>query len=416
MLVSRVKYEKLKELNFTPKSLMYVEPEINCEVKDINEVAEINPLIRKFDIKNYEGDFVEYVELSSVDRETGQIVQMKTVPRDKLSTRARFITKKGDILIPLIQVDKFVPTLIEKDNTIVSDNYAVIVPKCENEYIYSVFWNEYVVSQIKGKYQGAAMSRLNVSGLKTVRIPWPSENERILNVKGNEERLGKLLNIKNKKNLDIDKVNKVFKDIFKVDINNNTSYKKINYPMLSNETWIASSFLVEELKLPKNEEFSLMSLEEVCEDITLGINTSKYKGGEVYIPMIKPVNISDYIINGPFKEDEIDLNKALDKADYKVKENDILVRIRGNVGMAALVEKKYEGIVYNDFQLRLRADTSKIDVKYLWCFLNSYIGQKQIADYAKGGTMSYINQKDIQKIKIIVPSIDRQREILNKII
>ena len=98
-----------------------------------------------------------------------------------------------------------------------------------------------------------------------------------------------------------------------------------------------------------------------------------------------------------------------------LRRNQLLLSIRGTLGKAALVPKEAEGAVASSQIAVLEADESKVIPEYLLRLLSSDPVRDQVD---RAGTGSYIRQislEAIQDLRVIVPSLSRQKETLERV-
>lgn len=110
------------------------------------------------------------------------------------------------------------------------------------------------------------------------------------------------------------------------------------------------------------------------------------------------------------------MSEELKNSSHEVFENDILI-IRSNgsrdlVGKCALVPKLQERYAYASFLIRMKV-SEKVLPEYLVRFMNSSMARVQMFNKAKSSSGIYnINSKELGDIKICVPPIEEQKQIL----
>ena len=130
-------------------------------------------------------------------------------------------------------------------------------------------------------------------------------------------------------------------------------------------------------------------------------------------PVLRIPNIGDGIIE--FSDLKY-LSEEIDNTSHEVFENDILV-IRSNgsrnlVGRCALVPKLDRKYAYASFLIRLKV-SNRVLPQYLVYFLNSSIARIQLFSKAKSSSgIHNINSKELGAIKIKIPSLKEQKQIL----
>ena len=99
---------------------------------------------------------------------------------------------------------------------------------------------------------------------------------------------------------------------------------------------------------------------------------------------------------------------------YSLKNEDLVFnRVNGsveNVGKCALISDLREETVFESNIMRVRVDTSKVDIKFLFTYLCSDTVRTQIKEKARVANQASVNQTDIRSILIPLPNIELQRK------
>lgn len=160
------------------------------------------------------------------------------------------------------------------------------------------------------------------------------------------------------------------------------------------------------------EKWEDTTLSEIVSGLKYGSSEKsdyEYKG----TPILRILNIGDGVID--FSDLKY-MSEELKNSSHEVFEDDILI-IRSNgsrdlVGKCALVPKLQERYAYASFLIRVKV-TEKVLPEYLVRFINSSMARAQMFDKAKSSLGIYnINSKELGAIKICVPSIEEQKQIL----
>lgn len=160
------------------------------------------------------------------------------------------------------------------------------------------------------------------------------------------------------------------------------------------------------------EKWEDTTLSEIVSGLKYGSSEKsdyEYKG----TPILRIPNIGDGIID--FSDLKY-MSEELKNSSHEVFEDDILI-IRSNgsrdlVGKCALVPKLQERYAYASFLIRVKV-TEKVLPEYLVRFINSSMARAQMFDKAKSSSgIHNINSKELGAIKICVPSIEEQKQIL----
>ena len=128
-------------------------------------------------------------------------------------------------------------------------------------------------------------------------------------------------------------------------------------------------------------------------------------------PIVNPVNMAKhrlFVADGPFLNDE----ECGRLSRYRMKNGDILLGRKGDVGRAVLVTPEYEGFIVGSDIIRLRLINSEIRPDYLYYFLVAPRTRAWITRHASGTTMPGINEQLLKSIEIPILSQKEQLEIV----
>lgn len=119
------------------------------------------------------------------------------------------------------------------------------------------------------------------------------------------------------------------------------------------------------------------------------------------------------ILSGGFVDesnlDGIDFENYRSKAT--IKKNDIVVSSRGSF-RAGLVGSGTKNIIAASSVYILRLKNKDIRPEYLMIYLNSSHGQKQLIESSTGVAIKSIKKNDLENIKVIVPTLEKQEKII----
>lgn len=109
---------------------------------------------------------------------------------------------------------------------------------------------------------------------------------------------------------------------------------------------------------------------------------------------------------GVKKEDVERLSK------YSLIENDIVFSRVGSVDRRAIVSKEEEGWLFSGRCLRVRVTSELVNPLYLSYYFGLSSFKKYIRNIAVGATMPSINTKILSDIKVLLPDLERQNEVI----
>jgi restriction endonuclease S subunit len=109
-----------------------------------------------------------------------------------------------------------------------------------------------------------------------------------------------------------------------------------------------------------------------------------------------------------------EMKKAL--GNCFVKENDFLISRSGTIGIVSIVSKNIEGFAFGSFMIKFSLkENSNIDRHFLLYYLNSSLLIKLIEREKIGAIQGNITIPAIKNFPLILPSLERQKEISNHI-
>ncbi|MBU1811179.1 MAG: restriction endonuclease subunit S [Candidatus Omnitrophica bacterium] len=157
-------------------------------------------------------------------------------------------------------------------------------------------------------------------------------------------------------------------------------------------------------------DWEMVELGKVCKPEYGFTERAKEKGD------VRFVRITDIGQDGKLINDEkkyIDLTATAKK--YLLKKGDVLVaRTGATFGKTMMFNEDYEA-VFASFLIRLVFLSKKITPDYYWVFAQSQSYWDQANSLMTGGGQPQFNGNAIKKIKLPMPSIDSQREIVAQV-
>ena len=147
-----------------------------------------------------------------------------------------------------------------------------------------------------------------------------------------------------------------------------------------------------------------------------GLNYSEKSTGDI----VTIVGVKDFL-----EDFSPNLDKLADiridgnlSESYKLKSGDILV-VRSNgsanlVGRFIYIDKLLKDTSYSGFTIRIRANSEKINSKYLCYCLRTESVRNAITKDPKGANIKSVNQTMLSCISVPIPPIEEQLKIINK--
>ncbi|HKL13586.1 MAG TPA: hypothetical protein VJ907_08275 [Halanaerobiales bacterium] len=201
-----------------------------------------------------------------------------------------------------------------------------------------------------------------------------------------------------------EKIDLVFKDYFKIedDIEDIIKTEQFNG---EESTSKFKDHLNKKLKgVNKNR---IYELEKVTRDILSGLQHRDLdKIEDKFLIKGKHITIMDVL------DDKKGLNNTNEFKKRTIKSNDILLRIKGQIGPAVLITEKEQDMYYYNDLVRIRVDFDQIIPQYLCLYLNSYIGKYFLNKFSKSKSMNYINIGSVKEVPILTPMMIDQWKIV----
>jgi type I restriction enzyme M protein len=182
-IVSKIEqYEKIiagaKQVVENYKPQIDIKPE--WEMVELSKIAEVND--KSVDPIEAFGDTdFCYIDISSVENETGKISFNNIIPTKDAPSRAKRVIKTGDILLstvrPNLKAFAFIQNLPEK--CLASTGFAVITvnSNTNSKYLYYCLFNEFVLNQMYDRMGKGSYPSINQTDVNALKIPMPHLSE-----------------------------------------------------------------------------------------------------------------------------------------------------------------------------------------------------------------------------------------------
>ena len=116
---------------------------------------------------------IEYVEIADVKEMEG-IVRTTHYKFSEAPSRARRITKNGDIILSTVRTYLKAVALVKQEGLIVSTGFAVLRPKdCNQEYISYLLRSDYFLGEVSRRSFGISYPSITTDALLSIEIPIP---------------------------------------------------------------------------------------------------------------------------------------------------------------------------------------------------------------------------------------------------
>ena len=132
------------------------------------------------------------------------------------------------------------------------------------------------------------------------------------------------------------------------------------------------------------------------------------------IPLVNPMHIKGGKIV-PKLSYSVSVEKRNSLPNYILKEGDVIMGRRGEMGRAALVTQKESGWMCGTGSLYLRPFKDCLFSPYLDYYLRSAKAKEVLKENASGTTMRNLNKRIVNNLSIPIPPIDEQKKIVQEI-
>lgn len=336
-------------------------------------------------IKYKDANCLPYKRITKIDF-AGNIHLKNNIP----SKTDMIEVDKGDLVISGINVAKgALAILTECDKALATIHYSAYVYDkkiVDIDYLKYFFKSKYFSEILEKNVKGGIKTEIKPKHFLKLEIPLPPIEEQV--------------NVANKL-MKIDKLIYTLKE---------TNERTYNY--LQQYFKQLSSFILE-----NNFSFIKYKLKDV---ISFGPKNGFSPQAVPYKTNIKNLTLtatsSGQFLYNNYKYVDINID---DKSDLWLRPGDILVQ-RGNsldyVGISAIYKGTEKEFIYPDLMIKIRANSNIILDEYLHIYLNSQKMRQYFKDNASGtsGSMPKINHKVLLNADIEVPSLEKQRQLIDE--
>jgi len=160
-------------------------------------VAEINSTNRN-PANDMPAKSFRYIDISSVDGQTGLIIETQEILGKDAPSRARRVVQENDVIISTVRPYLRGFTIIPKEYSgeICSTGFAVLSARSNTlpQYLYHFVRSNYCVNELTRRMKGAMYPAVNVSDVKEIEIPLPplEEQRQIVAILEQAEELRRL--------------------------------------------------------------------------------------------------------------------------------------------------------------------------------------------------------------------------------
>ena len=196
----------------------------------------------------------------------------------------------------------------------------------------------------------------------------------------------------------------------------NLLLKSSNFFNASRNSIFSNSDLEHKLNFQKSSDCVNERFDKVYK--TKSVN-GIYKSKEFHGRGTRMINMGELFGLPIIRNEEMDLVEltAKESKQYLVEEGDLIFARRSLVvegaGRCSIIGKHESPMTFESSMIRLRLDRNKVNPKFIYHFLKSIQGRKQIRRIIGFTTVAGITSSDLAVIQVPVPNLEDQNEIVN---
>lgn len=153
------------------------------------------------------------------------------------------------------------------------------------------------------------------------------------------------------------------------------------------------------------------TLSEIALEIKRGLSSYYVQDEGLEIPFI---NIKDlqqgFVVKNTVDKVKIKETSSLDKS--RIEPNDVLISVKGSTFRAALADESVKDFVISENIIAIKLK-DQIKPELLVAYLNSPFGQKELKSRGSGSFQKSLNLKILENILIPIPSLEKQKIIVD---
>ena len=341
-------------------------------------------------------DHFQYIDLSSVDKETLKLVGTTEINAGNAPSRAKKIVNTDDVIFATTRptLRRLYQITDEHNNQICSTGYVVLRPKSDliySAFIYYFLQNELFMERMEKLQRGASYPAVTDNDVKNTPLLLPSlpEQKRIVEI-----------------------LDEAFADIAKARAHAETNLK--------NARELFDSYL-QKVFTEKGQGWEEYTLGEIIDTLTDYHANGSYKilkqhvelkDTEDYAWMVRSTDFEKSFKN-PFKYISEHAYNYLTKS--KLFGGEIIMSKIGNAGKVYFMPSLERpcSLAMNLFLIRLNSE--KANNELIYRYLNSISGQAQITPLLKGAATQTITKDSVRSIKVPLPSLKEQANIIDNL-
>jgi len=339
------------------------------------EVETVNPL-RDFGDR----EFI-YVDLSAVDQRTKIISAPVRLRGVAAPSRARQTLKCGDIVVSTVRPNLNAVAQVgdELHGAVGSTGFSVLRPteKLDRRYLFHWVRSPGFVAQMVKRATGASYPAVSDLIVRASRVPLVPLDE--------QQWLARILDASD-----------ALRAKCRVALERMTSLPEV----------VLARLLADSPGLQSR----VSPVSEVVREIRIGpFGTALHKDDYVIggVPVINPMHIAT---DGVEADDRftVDARKHAELSAHHLREGDLILGRRGEMGRCAVIGKEHAGMVCGTGSVVIRPDPAVAQAAYLQGLLSSAPMRARLTELSLGATMPNLNKTSLGSLPIPVPPMELQ--------
>ena len=292
------------------------------------------------------------------------------------------IAEKDDILLSVRA--PVGPTNLSPGKVCIGRGLAAIRPDKKVGLRYLLYFFRYYETQLQRSGTGTTFKAITQNVIKNIEVPVPSIDE--------QERI-------------VSKIEELFSKLDASVAELQTAKEKLK---VYRQAVLKAVFKDVTQK-------GLVEISEIVEDIRIGpFGTMLHKADYIYggIPVINPQHIKNLSVT-PSEKVTVSQEKSTELASYQLKENDVIMGRRGEMGRVAAISKAEAGWICGTGSIFFRLKP-EYDAVFYSQILSSLDTVHYLEDHATGTTMKNLNEDIVKHIPVPKITKQMQKEMVSK--
>lgn len=360
------------------------------EERKLKDIAQFNP-------KTVLPDEFEYVDLESVVGT--EMISHRTESKDQAPSRAQRLAQKGDVFYQTVrpyQMNNYLYDL-PYDNYVFSTGYAQMRPNIDSYFLLNSVQNKQFVQHVLDRSTGTSYPAINSSDLSNIEIHVPSKLSEQQKIGAFFQSIDDTIALHQRKLAKLKELKQGY--LQKLFPRNGSKFPQLRFAGFA-DAW-------EQRKLGDTETHFTDG--NYGESYPSAKDMSDKANG---IPFLRGSDFSNGYLDSS-NANYIKPEKHAELTSGHIKQDDIVLVVRGSLGTLGYATKENEGWNINSQLAILRTNKSEISGMFLIQYLLGSKGQKEIFSRNTGTALKQLPIKQLKDIPVPVPTLLEQQKIGN---